>query len=114
MCWGRNLTPSDYYYFITEGRVLLNDVDQFDRGIQLLEESMQINQANIDTIVDLAYAYEMKGDYEKAIVYNNQLLDIDPYSFEGWVNIGKLFSMNEQHDKAVDASTSRSPSTMRM
>ncbi len=100
---GRNLTSSDYYYFITEVGYLLNDMDQFDRGIQLLEESMSISQTNIDTIVDLAYAYEMKGDYEKAIVYNNRLLDIDPYSFEGWVNIGKLFSMNEQHDKAIDA-----------
>ena len=45
----------------------------------------------------------MKGNYEKAIEYNNLLLDIDPYSYDGWVNIGKLYSMNEQHDKAVDA-----------
>lgn len=99
----RNLSSEDYYFFITEVGYLLNDVDQFDRGILLLEESMKINRLNSDAIIDLAYAYEMKGEYEKAIEYNNQLLDMDPYSFDGWVNIGKLFSMNEQHDKAVDA-----------
>ncbi len=99
----RDLSAEDYYYFITEVGYLLNDVDQFNRGIHLLEESMKINRSNSDAIVDLAYAYEMKGDYEKAIDYNNQLLDIDPYSFDGWVNIGKLFSMNKQYDKAVDA-----------
>ena len=68
----------------------LNDVDQFDRAISLLEESMKTNGTNTDVIVDLAYAYEAKGDYEKAIEFNNRLLDIDPYSYDGWVNIGKL------------------------
>ena len=54
-------------------------------------------------LIDLAYANEMKGDFGRAIEYNNRLLDLDPYSFEGWVNIGKLYSMNKQYDKAIDA-----------
>ncbi|MFA5650515.1 MAG: tetratricopeptide repeat protein [Proteiniphilum sp.] len=98
-----DMNEEDYYFFITEVGYLLNDVDQFDRAILLLEESMKTNPLNTDAIVDLAYAHEMKGNFEKAIEYNNQLLDIDPYSYDGWVNIGKLYSMNEQHEKAVDA-----------
>ena len=93
----------DRYYFITETAYLLNDVDRFDRAITFLEESMKIDDANIDAIVDLAYAYEMKGDLEKAIEQNNRLLDIDPYSYDAWVNIGKLYSMNREYDKAIDA-----------
>jgi tetratricopeptide (TPR) repeat protein len=98
-----DLVMDDRYYFITETAYLLNDVDQFDRAITFLEESMKIDDANIDAIVDLAYAYEMKGDLEKAIEQNNRLLDIDPYSYEAWVNIGKLYSMNREYDKAIDA-----------
>ena len=99
----RELQMDDLYYFITEVGYLLNDVDKFDRAISFLEESMKIDESNTDAIVDLAYAYEMKGDMEKAIEFNNLLLDIDPYSYDGWVNIGKLYSMNEQYDKAIDA-----------
>lgn len=99
----RDLPMDDLYYFITEVGYLLNDVDKFDRAITFLEESMKIDESNADAIVDLAYAYEMKGDLDKAIEYNNLLLDIDPYSYDGWVNIGKLYSMNEQYDKAIDA-----------
>lgn len=99
----RELQMDDLYYFITEVGYLLNDVDKFDRAISFLEESMKIDESNSDAIVDLAYAYEMKGDMEKAIEFNNLLLDIDPYSYDGWVNIGKLYSMNEQYDKAIDA-----------
>ncbi|MDD3189576.1 MAG: tetratricopeptide repeat protein [Fermentimonas sp.] len=99
----RDLPEEDYYYFMNEVGFLLNDVDKFDRAIAYLEEGLKINANNPDVIVDLAYAYEMKGDMEKAIEYNNMLLDIDPYSFDAWVNIGKLYSMNEQYDKAIDS-----------
>ena len=98
-----DLVMDDLYYFITEAAYLLNDLDKFDRAITFLEESMKIDDTNVDAIVDLAYAYEMKGDLEKAIEQNNRLLDIDPYSYDGWVNIGKLYSMNGQYDKAIDA-----------
>ena len=99
----RDLSEEDLYYFITELGYLLNDVDKFNRAITYLEESLKINSSNAEVIVDLAYAYEMKGDMIKAIEYNDQLLDIDPYSFDAWVNIGKLYSMNDQHEKAIDA-----------
>lgn len=99
----QELHIDDLYFFITELGFMFNDVDLFDRAISFLEESLKINDSNSDAIVDLAYAYELKGNLDKAIEYNNRLLDIDPYSYDGWVNIGKLYSMNEQHDKAVDA-----------
>lgn len=99
----QDLPVDDLYFFITELGYLFNDVDIYDRAISFLEQSLKINDANNDAIVDLAYAYEMKGDLDKAIELNNRLLDSDPYSFDGWVNLGKLYSMNNQHDKAIDA-----------
>lgn len=99
----QELSVNDLYFFITETAFLLNDVDKFDRAISFLEESMKIDEANPDVLIDLSYAYEMKGDFDKAIDNNNKLLDIDPYSFDGWVNIGKLYSMNGENGKAIDA-----------
>lgn len=97
------LSIDDLYTFITEIGYVMNDIDNFDRAVSYLEESLKIEEFNPDVLVDLAYAYEMKSDFSRAIDYNNRLLDLDPYSFEGWVNIGKLYSMNEQFDKAIDA-----------
>ncbi|MDR1783561.1 MAG: hypothetical protein LBR13_04800 [Dysgonamonadaceae bacterium] len=93
----------DFYFFITEVGYLFNDVDDFDRAIYFLEESLKLEETNPDVFIDLSYAYEMKSQFDKAIEYNNKLLDLDPYSFDGWVNIGKLYSMNSQYDKAIDA-----------
>ncbi|MDO5666088.1 MAG: tetratricopeptide repeat protein [Bacteroidia bacterium] len=99
----KELSIDDLYVFITEIGYVMNDIDNFDRAISYLEESLKIDDSNPDVLIDLAYANEMKGDFERAIEYNNQLLDIDPYSFEGWINIGKLYSMNEEFNKAIDA-----------
>lgn len=99
----RELSIDDLYLFITEIGYIMNDIDDFDRAISYLEESLKIDESNPDVLIDLAYANEMNGHFERAVEYNNRLLDLDPYSFEGWVNIGKLYSMNEQFDKAIDA-----------
>src|SRR5690606_35714680 len=98
-----DLPSDDSYFFFTELGFLLNDVDRFDRAIFFLEESAKIDPSNADVLVELAYAYEMKGDFDKAINYNNHLLDMDPYSYDGWVNIGRLYSLNGQYDKSIDA-----------
>ena len=45
----------------------------------------------------------MLNNFEKAIETNNAILDINPYSFDGWVNLGKLHSMMQEYDKAIEA-----------
>lgn len=98
-----NLSTEDLYVFITELGYIMNDIDDYDRAIYYLEQSLKIDKSNDDVYVDLSYSYEMKSDFKKAIEYNNLLLDLNPYSYDGWINLGKLYSLNEQYDKAISA-----------
>jgi len=98
-----NISQPDLYTFFTEIGYMYNDMNQYDRAIFFLEESLKIDPFDSDVLNELAYACEMKGDFEKAIAYINKLLDNDPYSLEGWINLGKLYSINEEYGKAVDA-----------
>ncbi len=98
-----DLSNEDFYLFLTETGYVFNDIDDFDRAIFFLEQSLQIEEDNPEVLIDLAYAYEMKNDFDKAILYNNKLLDIDPFSFDAWVNIGKLYSLADDHAKAIEA-----------
>lgn len=99
----RDWSVDDIYFFITEIGFLFNDAGMYTRAIAFLEESLKIDEFNTEALIDLAYAYEMMEDVDKAIEYNNRALDTDPYSFDGWANMGKLFSMKGQYDKAIDA-----------
>lgn len=78
--------------------------DYFNEAILYLKKSLDfVSTDRADILNDLAYSYEMKGDFDGAIESMNMLLDESPYSFNAWVNLGKLYSIKEQFDKAIDA-----------
>lgn len=79
------------------------EADCFKEAILYFEESLKTNAGNIDVLSDLAYAYEMVGNIDEAIATTNKILDLEPYTYEAWINLGKLYSMNEDYEKAIDA-----------
>ena len=78
------------------------EADCFQEAIAYFQESLKYLE-NIDVLSDLAYAYEMLGDFDSAIATTNKILDVEPYTYEAWVNLGKLFSLKEEFEKAIDA-----------
>lgn len=79
------------------------EADCYKEAIAFLEESLKYNSDNVDALSDLAYAYEMVGDFENAIGTTNKILDIEPYTYEAWINLGKLHTLREEYEKAIDA-----------
>lgn len=78
--------------------------DYYNEAILYLDKSLEyIEDDRIDVLNDLAYAYEMKGDFESAIKTVDRLLDEDPYSYDTWINLGKLHSIQENFERAIDA-----------
>lgn len=79
------------------------ETDYFAESVLYFKESLKHNPENIDVLCDLAYAYEMLGDFDSAIDITNKILDIEPYTYEAWVNLGKLYSLKDEYEKAIDA-----------
>ncbi|MDR1883231.1 MAG: tetratricopeptide repeat protein [Prevotella sp.] len=79
------------------------EADCFKEAILYLQESLKYNPENMEALSDLAYAHEMLGDFDAAIDATNKILDIEAYTYEAWVNLGKLYSLKEQFGKAIDA-----------
>ena len=80
-----NLDGIDLYTFLSEVGYMYNDVDMHDKAVSMLEAAYKIDDSDIVLLIDLSYAYEMLSNFQKSIEINNLILDIDPYSFEGWV-----------------------------
>lgn len=90
--------------FLAQVGFLALDTDDQFAGINYLEHSLHFYESKSTYLYsELIYAYEMTGDYNSAIYYNNILLDLDPYSYENWISMGKLYSINKQYDKAIIA-----------
>lgn len=79
------------------------DAEYYKEAILYLEKSLAYNNANLDVLNDLAYAYETQSDFESIIRVCEQILDIDPYSFNIWTVLGKSYSIEGEYEKAIDA-----------
>ena len=58
---------------------------------------------NIVLKEELCFNLESTGEIKKAIKICNELIDNNPYSFEDWTTLGRLYSMQGDYEKAIEA-----------
>ena len=88
----------------------------FVLSIRHWEEALQLEPNNSRIIFATGKIYHEAGEYEKAIVFYERMLKIDPENQEAWQllaqvnrNIGNIPKAYEQIEIACSLSTSRSP-----
>lgn len=94
----------DLGVILAEIGFLYVEADLFDEAVLYFNKSLGYElEKPEDVLSDLAYAYEMLGDYDSAIETTNKILDIDSYTYDAWINLGKLYSLQDNFEKAVEA-----------
>lgn len=69
----------------------------------LLERAIIIDSTDVKVLRALISALELTDEFKKAISINKKWIDLDPYSFKGWTNLGKLYMITELYQKAIEA-----------
>ena len=64
---------------------------------------MKIDNTNTNVLIELAYAYEMDDNIDKAIDITNSIIDLNPYSFDSWVSLGRLYLYNYEYEMSIEA-----------
>ncbi|MFR9165415.1 MAG: tetratricopeptide repeat protein [Dysgonomonas sp.] len=82
---------------------IYSGIEDYDAAIAFFEKSLSYNKENVDVLAELAYTYESKSEFTQAIRALQRILDIEPYSYETWLNVGKLHSLLEEYENAIDA-----------
>ena len=98
-----DLDEEKFFKFITEVGYLYNEAERYETAIMLLEKAKEIDDTNVEVLEELSYAYEWSDNIDKAIEITNTIIDINPYSFSAWVNLGMLFSYNWEYEKSIEA-----------
>jgi tetratricopeptide (TPR) repeat protein len=73
----------------------------FDSAIKILKNAILFNAENEAAVHELAYCYDLKNDTDKAITVYKDYLDLRPYSFTTWYNLGNAFSKAEKYADAL-------------
>lgn len=79
------------------------NLNQFDKAIDILKKLLHENPENETVIYELAFCYNLKNDNESSITFFTQFLDENPYSFAAWYNLGIAYNRAELYEKAIDA-----------
>jgi tetratricopeptide (TPR) repeat protein len=70
-------------------------------AIQILKQAIVFNPNNEAAVHELAYCYDLDNKIDDAIKCYQDYLDIEPYSFTTWYNLGNAFSKAENYKDAL-------------
>lgn len=73
------------------------------KALQFLKIGDQFNNQNIDLLFELAFCYEQLVDSDMAIDTYNRIINIDSYLPEAWFNLGQVYFVQQDFQKALTA-----------
>lgn len=82
---------------------LLNDLDMTKEARDYVDRGLSLYPDNLILKNELCYILEAEGDVAEAIRLCNELIDKNPFSYEYWFMLGRLFSMDMEYEKAIEA-----------
>lgn len=82
---------------------ILSDLEMYKEARDYIDRGLILFPTNMVLKDELCYNLEIEGDLEKAIEICNALIDQNPYSYDYWFSLGRLYSMTAEYDKAIEA-----------
>lgn len=79
------------------------NMDRFDKAIEILSSALAKNPDNESLLYELAYCYEVTDRADESISYYKAFIDKYPYSFPAWYNVGNALQKTERLQEAVEA-----------
>jgi len=82
---------------------ILNDLEMYQEAIDYIERGILLFPDNLILKEELCYTLETEGDLSSAIEICNELIDKNPFSFDYWFTMGRLYSLSGEYEKAIEA-----------
>ncbi len=83
--------------------LIFESTKQYDQTFIALKKAVFTNPENTDALERVWFSVEMTQQYDESIKFHQELIDINPYSFIAWYNLGYAFSAKDDHENARDA-----------
>ncbi len=82
---------------------LLNDMEMPKEAHDFIQKGLALFPDNLILKDESCYNLEILGDIEGAIEICNELIDQNPYSYDFWFSLGRLYTLDEEYDRALEA-----------
>ncbi|RHJ87645.1 CDC27 family protein [Parabacteroides sp. AM08-6] len=82
---------------------ILNDAEMYKEAQDYITRGLKLFPKNLVLKDELCFVLEVEGYTKQAIEICNELIDKNPYSYDYWSTLGRLYSMNAEYEKAIEA-----------
>ncbi|MGM9759345.1 MAG: tetratricopeptide repeat protein [Parabacteroides sp.] len=94
----------DYLEYVYEElAVALDDLEKFREAQQIIQDGLRLFPNNQILKEELCYVNECEAKYPEAIRICNELIDENPFSNDYWFTLARLYLINRDYEKAVEA-----------
>ena len=76
---------------------------QYNKMFSALKKAVLANPDNKDAFERVWFSVEMTQQYDASIQFHQKVIDIDPYSYIAWYNLGFAFAAKDDHKNAREA-----------
>lgn len=83
--------------------LIFESLEDFGEMFESLRKSVLADPANRQALERVWLSVEMSQNYKRSVRLHEQLIDLDPYSYIAWYNLGHAYFCLHQYTKAADA-----------
>ncbi len=98
-----NATPAQKSEINLSKALIFENQKRYNDMFIALKKAVLLNPENLDALERVWFSVEMTQRYDESIRFHQRLLDIDPYSYIAWYNLGFAYSALSEHKSACDA-----------
>ena len=79
------------------------NMGDYETSITYLKLCLEQNMENQDALYELAFCYDVLDNQQESVLFYQQYIDNEPYSYAAWYNLGDAFTKLSLFEKAIDA-----------
>ena len=79
------------------------NLSKYSFAIEHLQEILKTNHENETALYELGFCYDVSEKIEDGKAYFEKFVNLHPYSYIGWFNLGITFGKLKLYEKAIDA-----------
>jgi len=83
--------------------IIYESRQQFKNMFLALEKSILIDSTNMEALGRIWFSVEMSRCFDESINLHQRLIDIDPYNYVAWYNLGYSHNAIDEYAEAADA-----------
>lgn len=87
------LDANNFYAHISVGYIYYFS-DKYDGAIEHFEKALKLNEKEFNKFYELAYSYENKANYEKAIIFYEKILTANPMHYLANLHLGIIYNID--------------------